>query len=350
MVPSSLSATSCGSQIFRSRLPAVKDPRVAEHATAAHVDLAAGRSADDVYAEQNAFLARRTRGGLVRSLPDGSTVLISHVPRETGGWLATDEDITDRPLAAEELWAAKNKAEMADRAKTQFPATTSHAIRAPFDVMLRAVNPLLDELNFVKKPRRHLQHIQTAGSTLPAVVNDVLDFPKIEDDPIEREPQSFSPVALIDSAVSMVQNSADRKGLAFHCGTAGYLPASVLGARDGLRSVLLHLLSHAITFTACGCVTPALEGGAVTGGLWSARCAVTDTGIGLSPECMDRLLAPIGPVNGSIRREFGGTGPRLTISKELIDAMVGGSASAAISAAGPGSGSTCSFRRSRACR
>jgi signal transduction histidine kinase/ActR/RegA family two-component response regulator len=281
------------------------------------------RSADEVYRERTAFIARRVRGGFVQSLADGRTILVSHVPLDTGGWLATYEDVTDRRLAEEELRSAKNKAEVADRAKTEFLATMSHEIRTPLNGILGYADLLLNEQDLSEEHRRYLQHIQTAGSMLLTLVNDILDFSKIEAGQIDMDSEPFSPIALVESAVSIVQSSADQKRLAIHLETTGHLPTSVLGAQDRLRQVLVNLLNNAIKFTPRGSVTIALEGRAVDGGFWAARFSVTDTGIGISPDRTARLFERFSQGDGSIRREFGGTGLGLAISKQLIEAMGG---------------------------
>jgi signal transduction histidine kinase/DNA-binding response OmpR family regulator len=281
------------------------------------------RDSDEVWAERKAFIDARRRGEFLQALPGGRTILISHVPLATGGWLATYEDITERQRAEAELISAKQKAELADRAKTEFLATMSHEIRTPLNGILGYADLLLEQSDLRGEQRRQLRSIQTAGSMLLTVVNDILDFSKIEAGQITLENQPFSLLGLIDSTASVVQSSADQKRLALRIEARGPVPDCVLGDEDRLRQVLLNLLNNAVKFTPAGTITLSLEGHAAGPGEWLARFAVADTGIGIPDDKRVRLFERFSQVDSSIRREFGGTGLGLAISKQLVELMGG---------------------------
>jgi signal transduction histidine kinase/CheY-like chemotaxis protein len=281
------------------------------------------RAAQDVYEERKAFIDKGRRGEFFQKLPGDRTILISHVPLAAGGWLATYEDITERRRAESELRAAMQKAELADRAKTEFLATMSHEIRTPLNGIIGYADLLLEQPGLKEEQRRHLRNIQTAGSMLLTVVNDILDFSKIEAGQITLELQPFSPTALIDATASVVQSAVDQKKLSLTITTKGSVPACVVGDQDRVRQVLLNLLNNAIKFTPTGGITLLVEGDTSPDGEWAARFSVIDTGIGIPHEKQKRLFERFSQVDSSVGREFGGTGLGLAISKQLVELMGG---------------------------
>jgi signal transduction histidine kinase/ActR/RegA family two-component response regulator len=221
-----------------------------------------------------------------------------------------------------ELGIARDRAEAAAQAQAEFLANMSHEIRTPLNGILGYTDLLLDRQDLGGGKRRDVERIQTAGAALLTVVNDILDFSKIEAGEIELEPQPFSPMALVDNAVSIVKSVAVKRGLAVHSEVDENLPPHLVGDQDRLRQVLLNLLNNAVKFTVSGAITVRVQR-IGTGDTCALRFSVRDTGIGIPADRKESLFERFSQVDGSIRRQFGGTGLGLAISKRLIELMGG---------------------------
>jgi signal transduction histidine kinase/CheY-like chemotaxis protein/HPt (histidine-containing phosphotransfer) domain-containing protein len=239
-------------------------------------------------------------------------------------------DVSDRERQAAELTRAKEvaeeaqaKAELANLSKTEFLASMSHEIRTPLNGILGYAELLMGSDGLGTDERRSVERIQSAGSALLTVVDDVLDFSRIEAGQIALDPVPFSPKALVGDAVSIVSAVAERKGLPIRSAVDPKLPPALIGDEARLRQVLLNLLNNAVKFTSEGEVAVSLTHAGTAPGGETVVFSVSDTGIGIPDEALDRLFKRFSQVDGSIRREFGGTGLGLAISKQLVDLMQG---------------------------
>ena len=232
----------------------------------------------------------------------------------------TDSKATEAALraATHDAEIARAEAERASAAKSNFLAAMSHEIRTPLNSIIGYADLLLEGETIHGEDRRRLALIQNSGAALLTVVNDVLDFSKVDAGELTLEALSFPLVSIIEAAISIVRGAALKSGLAIRVDLDPDLPRFVVGDSSRLQQVLLNLLNNAVKFTPEGSVTLSVhrEGEAL-------RFAVTDTGIGIAPEDQTRLFRRFSQVDGSISRRFGGTGLGLAISHQLVERMGG---------------------------
>jgi PAS domain S-box-containing protein len=222
-------------------------------------------------------------------------------------------------LTLEERNAATEAAEDANRAKSEFLATMSHEIRTPMNGVLGFADILLRS-NLSPEQHRVATHLNDAGRSLLALINDILDLSKIEAGRLDLERIPLDLPQLVEGAASMVAPTLTAKGLTLSIDLAPDLPVWVEGDPTRLRQVLLNYLSNAAKFTEAGGVAIQV-GRALDGRL---RFAVSDTGIGIDPEKRHLLFQEFSQIDKSTTRRFGGTGLGLAICKRLIEAMPSG--------------------------
>ncbi|MEM7100953.1 MAG: ATP-binding protein, partial [Pseudomonadota bacterium] len=229
----------------------------------------------------------------------------------------------------EELLAAKQRAEEADQAKTEFIANTSHEVRTPLNAIL-GMAEFLSESELNPEQKSQVSTIIASGKGLMALLNDVIDLSKVEAGQLEIDNEPTDLKQLTEELTVLWRSKAESKGLVFNT-LVGELshPAYLLDAHR-LRQCLSNLLSNGVKFTKRGCVSLEI---AESGQFLSIR--VSDTGLGMSPDNIAKLFQPFEQLDKSITREFGGTGLGLAITKKLLELM-GGTIQAS-SAVGEGS-------------
>jgi signal transduction histidine kinase/DNA-binding NarL/FixJ family response regulator len=223
---------------------------------------------------------------------------------------------------AAQLIVAREEAETATRAKSDFLAVMSHEIRTPLSGVLGMVQLLLGT-KLEGEQRRYVLAVQESGQALLAILNDILDFSKMEAGRLELSDEAFELARLVDGVVTLLAPRAQEKRLALESRLAPELPRVLRGDAGRLRQVLLNLLGNAIKFTEAGFVRVVVEGRVREGGEAGLRFAVSDSGIGIAEEVRPLLFQEFTQVDRSATRRFGGTGLGLAISRRIVEAMRG---------------------------
>lgn len=227
-------------------------------------------------------------------------------------------DVTETKRLEEALIEARDRAEAGARAKSEFLANMSHELRTPLTSVIGFSGLLQQSAALPETERRYADRISTASEALLGVINDILDYSKLEAGAVEMEARAFDPRALAQAAAAMVEGQCEVKGLTLAVVVDSALPAALTGDEGRLRQVMLNFLANAAKFTATGGVT--LEAS------WTGerlRVAVTDTGIGIAAEKIDTLFERFSQADNSTTRVYGGTGLGLSISRRLVEMMGG---------------------------
>ena len=252
-------------------------------------------------------------------------------------WLI--EDVTVELAAREQLNLARQQAEAASKAKSEFLANMSHEIRTPMNAILGLTQLVLDT-PLQPRQKDFLERALNSGQALLGILNDILDYSKIEAGRLEIEQVPFSIEATLRAVSDLFSARLIEKGLSLYFDIAPGIPASVIGDPLRLHQILANLVGNAIKFTSHGEIWITVAKAPPTGVDRSAlRFTVRDTGVGFDGEVAQRLFQPFMQADNSITREYGGTGLGLAICYRLVTLMGG-----EITAAGtPGEGATFTF-------
>jgi two-component system, sensor histidine kinase and response regulator len=232
-------------------------------------------------------------------------------------------DIHQRKEAQSALAAARDLAEAANAAKSTFLATIAHEIRTPMNGVVGMLE-LLERSPLDARQADIVAIIRESAGSLLGMVNDVLDYSRIEAGRMELEHVPVPLGALAENVCEMLAPAARRKGVLLTCHIAQDVPAAVYADPVRLRQVLFNLVGNAVKFTENGSVEVRLGVEASGEGWVRAAIEVTDSGIGIAPEALNRLFAPYTQAEASIARRFGGSGLGLSITRRLVDMMDGG--------------------------
>ncbi len=236
----------------------------------------------------------------------------------------TGRDVTEERRVAEELKAAHDAALEASRAKSRFLAAMSHEIRTPMNGILGMSGLLLDS-RLDADQTAYAHAIGQSARSLMTLIDEILDFSRIEAGKLLLSNATFSIVEAVESCIALLAPRAFEKGLALSVDREGDVPAHVVGDEARVRQILLNLLSNAVKFTDTGAVKVVLSatpGEPVTGAV-RVRLAVTDTGIGLAAEDQDAVFAEFEQTEAAVRRQDGGSGLGLAIARRIARAMDG---------------------------
>ena len=233
-------------------------------------------------------------------------------------------DISERKKMEEELVRARLGADAATQAKSEFLANMSHEIRTPLNGIL-GLSYLLEEESIPDNLRPMMNLLRTSGEVLRRVVDDVLDFSKIDSGKLELEDKSFDLAACLQWSFDLFREAAQEKQLQYSLHLAEGLPTRVSGDLTRLRQVTANLMSNAVKFTRTGSIEmkAQLAEKGLGDGRYLIRVSVRDTGIGVPEDKQDRLFQSFSQVDASTNRRYGGSGLGLAISKRLVEMMGG---------------------------
>jgi two-component system, sensor histidine kinase and response regulator len=241
---------------------------------------------------------------------------------EISGTFGISRDVTELKRMTDECTKSRDAAEAASRAKGEFLANMSHEIRTPMNGII-GMTELLLNTRVNDEQREYLRLVQSSADALLALLDDILDFSKIEAGRLELDRFAFPLRDTLGATLHSLAARATQKGLELAAHILPDVPDDLVGDAGRLRQIVVNLVGNAIKFTEHGEVIVRVTTNSVADGAATLQFAVSDTGIGVSPEHQAKIFESFTQADASMTRQFGGTGLGLTISSQLVQLMGG---------------------------
>jgi len=260
---------------------------------------------------------------------DGSLVDVSYAitpletPSDTVAAVLVFFDLTERRRMEQAVREAMEAAETASRAKSEFVANISHEIRTPLNAVIGMTSVLLGSDDLPVEQRDHVQTIRKSGEALLSLINEILDFSRLEAGRMPLEEHPFLLSERVAIAFELVAPEARRKGLRLRWEVGAGCPEVLVGDAARLQQILLNLLCNAVKFTPSGEVVLTVDFAAQEGEDAVLSFRVCDTGVGFPPDRIEELFSPFLQADASTSRRYGGSGLGLAISRRLVERMGG---------------------------
>ena len=232
------------------------------------------------------------------------------------------EEITQERAVLKEINDARGLAEAANRSKSNFLANISHEIRTPMNAII-GMSHLALQTNLDKRQRKYIEKVHRAAESLLGIINDILDYSKIEAGKMSMEAAEFNLEDVIDNVINMLGIKLEGRGVEFLFSIKNDVPNALIGDQLRLGQILVNLVGNAAKFTERGEIVLGVEKVADYDDCVELHFWVADTGIGMTPEQCDKLFQSFSQADASTTRKYGGTGLGLAISKNLVERMGG---------------------------
>ncbi|MCT4370327.1 PAS-domain containing protein [Yangia mangrovi] len=276
---------------------------------------------EEAWLEERLAAHRGAERALEQQLGDGRWLRVYERPVSDGGRVGLRIDITEAKRIQQELEEARRRAEIASHAKSTFLANMSHEIRTPMNGVV-GMAELLMEGPLGAEQRLYAETIRSSGEALLLIINDILDYSKIEAERMVIAAEPFDLGRAIDEVARLLMPAAQEKGVALRVVYPSELPRCFIGDAGRIRQILTNLAGNAVKFTAEGHVAISVSG-RIEGVIAQLEIRVEDTGIGISPDKLEHIFGEFNQVEDARNRSFEGTGLGLAITRRLVDMMGG---------------------------
>lgn len=283
---------------------------------------AEARGREEEWLEERLSAHRLSETELEQQLDDGRWLRVYERKTRDGGRVGLRVDISQIKQDQERLKEAMTRAEAANRAKSAFLANMSHEIRTPMNGVVGMADLLMDTcLN--EEQQLYADTIRSSGEALLVIINDILDYSKIEAEKLQLHPEPFDLERAIHEVVMLLQPTARDKDIALLVDFDMFLPTRFIGDAGRIRQILTNLLGNAVKFTVQGHVLVRVVGVPLGEGDTAIHITIEDTGIGIPPDKVDHVFGEFNQVEDDRNRKFEGTGLGLAITRRLVELMGG---------------------------